>query len=250
MIYHPRYLLSSIEQSSKQHWVALTHERRIRLVDTLNASATDVHDLEGHTGDVECMAWSPSIDHLLASGSQDKTIRLWDTDRYTPLKVYIEHSDAVLSVLFSSSDANMILSGSRDQSLHIWHMEQHTRSPDDSLPMRAIDDEDEETKSNSETRQKRQPKPRPNRIEREKRRAAKVATNESVDDCLVSSTNGVMNECKCCLVQISKLISLSLVNSLAYRLLWPSESDRQIISDLSTLPDRAHLIERIKQRGT
>ena len=42
---------------------------------------------------------------------------------------------------------------------------------------------------------------------------------------------------------------VSLVNSLAYRLLWPSESDRQIISDLSSLPERSQLIERIKQLG-
>jgi len=58
-----------------------------------------------------------------------------------------------------------------------------------------------------------------------------------------------------------------VVNSLAYRLLWPSETDRQIISgihrffdfrllkilfeflDLSLLPDKASLIERIKQQS-
>ena len=33
-------------------------------------------DLVGHTGDVECLAWSPCLDHLLASGSKDKTVRV------------------------------------------------------------------------------------------------------------------------------------------------------------------------------
>ncbi len=35
-----------------------------------------LNDLIGHTGDIECLAWSPSVDFLLASGSQDKTIRV------------------------------------------------------------------------------------------------------------------------------------------------------------------------------
>jgi hypothetical protein len=57
-----------------------------------------------------------------------------------------------------------------------------------------------------------------------------------------------------------------VVNSFVYRLLWPSETDRQVISgiiflnfaileciiefiDLSSLPDKANLVERIKQQS-
>jgi WD40 repeat protein len=88
------------------------------------------------------------------------------------LKVYIEHSDIILSLIFSSCDSNFILSGSRDQSLHIWNIEQQTQSPDKPIPINIIEDE-EETNSNSESK-KRHNKPRPNRAEREKKRAAKV----------------------------------------------------------------------------
>jgi len=108
------------------------------------------------------------------------------------LKIYLEHSDAILSLIFSSCDTNFILSGSRDQSLHIWNIEQHTQSPDQPIPINIIEDE-EETSSNSGNK-KRHNKPRPNRAEREKKRAAKV--NENQDDRLVSSTNRTMNECK------------------------------------------------------
>jgi WD40 repeat protein len=96
------------------------------------------------------------------------------------LKVYIEHSDVILSVIFSSCDANFILSGSRDQSLHIWNIEQHTQSPDQPIPI-SINDDEEETSSISGNK-KRNNKPRPNRAEREKKRAEKVRLYLSIVD--------------------------------------------------------------------
>jgi WD40 repeat protein len=90
----------------------------------------------------------------------------------SPLKIYVEHSDVILSLIFSSTDSNFILSGSRDQSLHIWNIEQDTQSPDQPIPVNIIEDE-EEISSNSGNK-KRNHKPRPNRAEREKKRAAKV----------------------------------------------------------------------------
>ncbi len=33
--YHPRYLLSSIDISSKQYWLAVNNKHNIRLIDTL-----------------------------------------------------------------------------------------------------------------------------------------------------------------------------------------------------------------------
>ena len=39
------------------------------------------------------------------------------------------------------------------------------------------------------------------------------------------------------------------MNSLAFRLLWPSDVDRQAIADLSKLPTKPILIERIKQQS-
>jgi hypothetical protein len=43
-----------------------------------------------------------------------------------------------------------------------------------------------------------------------------------------------MNECKKEIIEMNSLyiLFLLIVNSLAYRLLWPSETDRQIISGI------------------
>ena len=120
---------------------------------------------------------------------------MWNVETASPLKIYLEHSDAVLSLIFSSCDSNWILSGSRDQSLHIWNIEQQTQTPDQPIPITMVEEE-EETSSNSENK-KRQHKPRPNRTEREKKRAAKVEEiNGNQEERLVSSTNNTMNECK------------------------------------------------------
>jgi WD40 repeat protein len=39
--------------------------------------------LEGHQGKVQCLAFSPDDTHL-ASGSHDRTVRLWDAAGYRP----------------------------------------------------------------------------------------------------------------------------------------------------------------------
>ena len=36
----------------------------------------------GHRDDVYCTQWSPVQEHVLVSGSKDKTVRLWDIRKY------------------------------------------------------------------------------------------------------------------------------------------------------------------------
>ncbi|CZT44975.1 probable DNA excision repair protein ERCC-8 [Rhynchosporium secalis] len=53
-----------------------TQHPAVRLVDLRSGSST--HSLAGHHGALLCLAWSPTIDYILASGSIDGTVRLWD----------------------------------------------------------------------------------------------------------------------------------------------------------------------------
>ena len=147
----------------------------------------------------------------------------------------MEHADAILSLIFSSTDPNWILSGSRDQSLHIWSIEQHTQAADQPIPINMLEEE-EEISSNSGNK-RRNHKPRPNRVEREKKRATKAEeeVNGNQNERMISSTSSVMNECKKCLwigrIDASPFIFF-VVNSLAFQLLWPSKTDREAISGM------------------
>ncbi|KAG9231949.1 WD40-repeat-containing domain protein [Amylocarpus encephaloides] len=64
-----------------------TQHPAVRLVDLRSGSNT--HSLAGHHGALLSLAWSPRIEHILASGGTDSTVRLWD----------IRKSSAALGVL-------------------------------------------------------------------------------------------------------------------------------------------------------
>ena len=75
--------------------------------------------LEGHTDDVNSVAFSPD-GNTLASGSDDETIRLWNAVTGEHQKTLTEHTDDVNSVAFSP-DGNTLASGSDDNTIHLWN---------------------------------------------------------------------------------------------------------------------------------
>jgi WD40 repeat protein len=65
------------------------------------------------------VAFSPD-GKTLASGSFDKTIRLWDVAKGQPIGVPLTgHTDKVFSVAFSP-DGRTLASGSADNTIRLW----------------------------------------------------------------------------------------------------------------------------------
>eukprot|EP00808_Paulinella_micropora_P021872 g71720.t1 len=83
--------------------------------------------LKGHRGEVLCVALD-GVGDLLASGSADNDVRVWDVQQHEPLSVLSHHTGKILCVAFDSS-RRYVVSGSDDFTIRIWDLEQGKGQP-------------------------------------------------------------------------------------------------------------------------
>ena len=76
----------------------------------------------GHTNAVNCIC---VLDIYLASGSTDKTIKIWDIRNGTCIDTLVGHTGQVNAIIsFSEAKERLICSGSNDKSIIIWNVDQ------------------------------------------------------------------------------------------------------------------------------
>ncbi|MGW2227262.1 WD40 repeat domain-containing serine/threonine protein kinase [Streptomyces formicae] len=82
------------------------------------AATRPVAQLTGHTQDISCLAFAPD-GSTLATGAQDKTLRLWDAGTGRSIATFEGHTENVMAVVYSR-DGRTLYTGGFDKTLRGW----------------------------------------------------------------------------------------------------------------------------------
>jgi DNA excision repair protein ERCC-8 len=119
-----------------------TQHPAIRLVDLRSGASAQA--LTGHSGAVLSLAWSPTNDNILASGSIDGSVRIWDVRRSSATLGLLDMEDSIgvnkyglrpggrarefatahagpVNGLTWTNDGSYIISAGHDQRVRVWN---------------------------------------------------------------------------------------------------------------------------------
>jgi WD40 repeat protein len=109
-------LLFSLSQSGRMQM--LTH-----LDSFMCCSFVCLFQIEAHAGEVNCLSYNPFKEHLLVTGSSDRTLALWDLrNTSSKLHSFEAHLDQVTGVEWAPFSETVLASTSADRRVCLWDM--------------------------------------------------------------------------------------------------------------------------------
>jgi len=98
------------------------------------------HIVDAHSKEINCLAFNPFSEYILATGSADKTVALWDMRSLkSKLHSFEGHSEEVYQVAWSPFNETILASASSDRRLNVWDLskigeEQSSEDAEDGPP--------------------------------------------------------------------------------------------------------------------
>jgi len=88
-----------------------------------NSTNKPAHVVDAHSAEVNCLSFNPYSEFILATGSADKTVALWDL-RNLKLKLHSfeSHRDEIFQVQWSPHNETILASSGTDRRLNIWDL--------------------------------------------------------------------------------------------------------------------------------
>jgi len=79
--------------------------------------------VDAHSKEINCLAFNPFSEYIIATGSADKTVALWDMRSLkTKLHSLEGHSEEVYQVAWSPFNETILASASSDRRLNVWDL--------------------------------------------------------------------------------------------------------------------------------
>lgn len=87
------------------------------------ADAAQDKEVEAHMAEVNCLSFNPLNEHIVATGSADKTVALWDIRNLSQkLHLFESHQEEVFQVGWSPHNETILASSGADRRLMVWDL--------------------------------------------------------------------------------------------------------------------------------
>jgi hypothetical protein len=102
-------------------------DKRLLLWDLKQGTAPVQHVASAHKAAIHSVAFSPAVQHLIATGAKDGTVNIWDSRKLqTPVAAPSHsmrgHKSAVDGLVWHPTMENWLASGSEDSRVIIWNL--------------------------------------------------------------------------------------------------------------------------------
>uniref|UniRef100_A0A2K5YRW6 Histone-binding protein RBBP4-like N-terminal domain-containing protein n=1 Tax=Mandrillus leucophaeus TaxID=9568 RepID=A0A2K5YRW6_MANLE len=97
---------------------SVADDRKLMIWDThSNTTSKPSHSVDAHTAEVNCLSFNPYSEFILATGSADKTVALWDLrNLILKLHSFESHKDEIFQVQWSPHNETILASSGKEQS--------------------------------------------------------------------------------------------------------------------------------------